>query len=402
MDDSGVMAGFTALASALVHSVWQDALLGVTAAFVMRAGRRASAAWRHNAGMAFLIAMAVVPALQFLQCWQESMNTAGLAPLSRTMPGTGVMANLFGAGSSWAAALVTSWLLGVGMMVARHVSGLRAIGTMVRSAHQPLPARWQRRVDELCRALGIARDVAVRVSSDVLVPCTARLIRPVVWLPVSFVTGVPAPQLEALLAHELAHIARKDWLWHGLQCVIESLLFFHPAVWWLGRRIRQEREHACDDLAARVCGDALPLAEALVALERGRHLTPRLALAAHGGSLVRRIGRLLSEPPVGRSRSRLALAGAMMFVSLLLIAQLGISIGDPPDLIVRASTAGTLATGDFREIRDLRFGMQRFYRATVDEQGRLVESYWQDGRPYPIDSHVRRWIEDPPNVPPAR
>ena len=156
-------------------------------------------------------------------------------------------------------------------MLARHIGGLRAIAAMERGPFEPLPPAWQRRVEELRAALGIARTVAVRLSAEVASPFAARLLRPVIWLPLSMLSRVPAEQVEALLAHELAHIARRDWLWNGVQCVIEALLFYHPAAWWLGRRIRQEREHACDDLAVAACGDAIALAEALAALECERH-----------------------------------------------------------------------------------------------------------------------------------
>jgi hypothetical protein len=239
--------------------------------------------------------------------------------------------------------------------------------------------------------LGIARAVAVRFSDDAIAPCAARLMRPIIWLPASLLTRAPVEQIEALLAHELAHIARKDWLWNGVQCVIESLLFFHPAAWWLGRRIRQEREHACDDLAVAACGDPIALAEALTALERDRHDLPRLVLAAHGGSLMKRVARLLSVSPArGRWRT-LAIAGALAISGSLVMAQLGLA-GGLPDLHVEASTSGPLGRGDYREITANGIDKQRFYRESVDAQGRRTEIYRENGEVRPIDAGVRRWI----------
>ena len=159
----------------------------------------------------------------------------------------------------------------------------------------------------------------MRLAAEIASPFTARLFRPVIWLPLSLLTRLPTDQVEALLAHELAHIQRLDWLWNGLQCVLESLLFFHPGAWWLSRRIRQEREHACDDLAVAACGNAIALAEALAELELHRHHFPRLVLAAHGGSLMKRITRLLAGSTSG-SRWRLPAGIAVLVVSGALLA----------------------------------------------------------------------------------
>jgi beta-lactamase regulating signal transducer with metallopeptidase domain len=391
-----------ALASALLHSLWQVALLAAAAALALRAMARASAAWRHNVAMAFLVAMALVPAVQFLLLWQgPGAQIDNLLPVM-TAPGLDAAANALAQDSAPVRAVVLmSWLLGVGLMLARHFGGLRAIAAMERGPFQLLPPRWRQRADEMRRALGIARAVAVRLSDEVLAPCAARLLRPVIWLPLSLLTRMPAEQLEALLAHELAHVARRDWLWNGVQCVIESLLFFHPAMWWLGRRIRQEREHACDDLAVAACGDAIALAEALAALERQRHSSPRLVLAAHGGSLMQRITRLLSGPPSRGRRGALAVLGALTVAGALLIAQIGIA-GRLPDLEVESSTAGALAPGDYRQITANGADRLRFYRESIDAQGRRSEVYREDGQIRPIDAGVRRWLADVArqNVPP--
>jgi beta-lactamase regulating signal transducer with metallopeptidase domain len=399
-----------ALASALLHSLWQVALLAMAAALALRAMAAARAASRHNVAMAFLVAMVLVPALQFLRFWQQTgmeMND-GLLP-AMTATRLGAEAKIFVQHSSpLAAVLVLLWLSGVGLMLVRHVAALRALTAIERGPYELLPQPWRRRVDEIKGALGIARAVAVRLSDDVLTPFAARLLRPAIWLPLSLLTRTPAEQLEALLAHELAHIARRDWLWNGVQCVVETLLFFHPAMWWLGRRVRQEREHACDDLAVAACGDAIALAEALAALERQRHSSPRLVLAAHGGSLMQRITRLLSGPPSRGRWGALAVLGALAVSGLLLITQVGLAGGRFPDLEVSASTAGPLGPGDYREIKAGGLDKQRFYRESLDARGRRTEMYEEDGKARPIDAGVRHWIAEvgrlsvtpPPEAPP--
>ncbi len=389
-----------ALASTLLHSLWQVTLLAGVAALALRALSQASAAWRHALALVLLLAMVLVPAAQFLGLWELpalQLTEGLLTSLAAPAPGT-VSGVLLPGASPLAAAMVLAWLAGVGLMLLRHAGGLRAVAALERGRFLPLPPHWQLRADELRRAMGLARDVAVRLSDDVLSPCAARLLRPVVWLPLSLLTRAPAGQLEALLAHELAHVARRDWLWNGLQCVVESLLFFHPAAWWLGRRVRQEREQACDDLAVAACGDALALAEALSALERERHAAPRLVLAAHEGSLVRRVRRLLCRPPSQGRRGALALLGAITVAAALPLAQLGLTGCHPPERHVQASTAGALGPGDYRQITTNGPDGQRFYRASVDAQGRLSEVYREDGQDRPIDAGVRRWIAA--NTPP--
>lgn len=287
------------LATALLHALWQCALLAAVAAMSLQLLHRHSAALRHSVGMGFLLAMAGAPAWTFLQSFHTPMLEAhsSMAPMG-TAPDVGAAAGVFlPSADGWGALLCALWLAGVTFMLLRHLGGLWWIRSLERRAWQRLPSDWQERFDALQGAMGVTRTVLVRVADAVVAPFTARLVRPVIWVPMSLLTQLPREQVEALLAHELAHIHRLDWLWNGLQCAIEALLFFHPGMWWLSRRIRAEREHACDTLAANACGNAVSLAEALAALARERHPGPHLLLAANGGSLMSRIEHLLIETP---------------------------------------------------------------------------------------------------------
>ncbi len=147
-----------------------------------------------------------------------------------------------------------------------------------------------------------ARGGTVRVLITVVVAGLSERgrgwIRPALLLPAATLAGLTPQQLEAVLAHELAHILRYDYVVNMLQTVVETLLFYHPAVWWASGRMRQERELCCDDLAVSACGDALCYARALTRLERLRVGAPAhagLALGSTGGSLLYRIRRIMGE-----------------------------------------------------------------------------------------------------------
>ena len=341
------------LATALLHSLWQCTLLALVAAIALAALSQRNAATRHTVAMGILTAMVLVPIATVVRLLREptTSQASGWLP-ALTPPELDAATGQFVQQSDpVAAVLALLWLCGVGVMLLRRFGGWRMLAALDRQQCIALPAEWQQRFDTLRAAMGVTRRVAVRLSNDVVGPFTARLLRPVIWLPLSLLVQLPREQVEALLAHELAHIARMDWLWNGLQCVLESLLFFHPAAWWLGRRIRQEREHACDDRAVAVCGDAIALAEALEQLERHRHLTPRLVLAAQGGSLMKRITRLLAAPPA-RARWGAAIGtGALVVSGVLLFTQVGVAHHGRNGIHITSTTNGKLAPGDSRNHR---------------------------------------------------
>jgi TonB family protein len=163
-------------------------------------------------------------------------------------------------------------------------------------------------------------------------------LKPVVLVPAAALLALPPEAVEALLIHELAHVRRRDFLANLIQSLAEALLFYHPAVWWLSRRIRQEREHCCDDAAVQACGDPILYASALLGLEELRspsHLIPDLAPAASGGKLMSRIQRILRS----RSTSAPIAPLAALLPALLLAVGLGLSRLSATDAPKPSSTA---------------------------------------------------------------
>ncbi|MGK5026564.1 M56 family metallopeptidase [Janthinobacterium sp. RB2R34] len=303
-----------ALGWTLLHFLWQGLLIAGATALVLAVLRNARPEARYAVGCGALLACLAWPAagLYLRLAGSDSamdMYAGGLLPAALLAP------NSLPDMSTLLRAVVGVWALCAALLAARMALGMLWIQ---RSTSQPVGrnAHWQARLSDLALDAGITRPVRLRVVRDIASPLAAGIWRPVVLLPASLVTGMPPELIEALLAHELAHVRRHDYLINLLQNVIESLLFFHPAVWWISRGVRTEREHIADDFAARQLGEPRRLALALSELERLQFSTHHLAIAANGGVLMSRITRLLRPAPQALNWKAavllLALAGACL------------------------------------------------------------------------------------------
>ncbi|HET6879262.1 MAG TPA: M56 family metallopeptidase, partial [Pirellulales bacterium] len=191
-------------------------------------------------------------------------------------------------------AMVAAWGTGVVFLSCRMLGGYLVARRLAHRSVEPLDEEWHGRFRQLANRLGLHLPIEIWQSAYVEAPIVIGCFRPVVLVPIGIASGLSIAQMEAILAHELAHIRRYDFLLNAVQCLIETLLFYHPCAWWISSRIRAERENCCDDLAVIACGDALVYARALSRLEDLRN-PARLALALTGGGLVRRIRRIIGQ-----------------------------------------------------------------------------------------------------------
>ena len=324
----------------LLHSLWQGALIGLVFLVLRDALRRQSANMRYLAGCACLALLAAAPVLTlFLGLAAVSTGGAGndgmavaTGLLAAGPRPAGLGTPFYGDGNVWrlaggsdfltrlAPALVLGWLLGVMFFSARLTRSCWSVRGIRTRDNEPVDAVWLETLDELRRRLGVSRPVRLLKSALVEVPTVIGWFRPVILLPAATLSGLTPGQLEAILAHELAHVRRLDYLVNAFQCLVETLMFYHPVAWWISRCIREERENCCDDLVIEVCGDRLGYARALATLEGLRAELPDLAFAASGGSLLGRIRRLVG---VGKERGgttvREAAGLALLGVGLVLI-----------------------------------------------------------------------------------
>ncbi len=192
-------------------------------------------------------------------------------------------------------AIVGLWIAGAGVLSLRLLGGWILSRRWVRRDTRPLVGHWIDRLDRLKERMGIRRIVIFLESSRVEVPMVVGWLRPAILVPVAALSGLTAPELEAILAHELAHIRRHDYFVNVIQCVVETLVFYHPATWWISRVIRHERELCCDDIAVAACRDRMTYARALAAMEGLRVPAFSPSPAANGGILLARVRRIL-EP----------------------------------------------------------------------------------------------------------
>ena len=213
---------------------------------------------------------------------------------------------------------VEAWFLGVLLLSLRTAGGLLLMERMRRREVEPVTRQLYEKYLALQRKMGLERVVRYCQCVQLDAPAVLGWFRPVVLMPARALTGLSEEQLAMIIAHELAHIRRLDCFVNLFQIGAETLLFYHPAVWWVSQRIRTEREHCCDDEAVRICGDAVNYARALTAMEEWR-TAPSLAMAANRSPLSERVVRLLGlDGAAGRFRvAGLAvgvacLAGAML------------------------------------------------------------------------------------------
>ena len=217
--------------------------------------------------------------------------------------------------------LVRLWMIGVVMFSLRSAGGFLLVQRVRKVANIPATGELLQLCLRVQSQMGIERAIRFCHSTALQVPAVIGGIRPIVLLPVTALTGLSALQIEAIVAHELAHIRRFDYFVNLFQVFAETALFYHPAVWWVSRTIRAERENCCDDTAVSLCGNRLEYIRALTHLESLR-ITPQFAMAANGSPLKARVRRLLgmAEEREGIRNESSVLLGAVVVAGCALIA----------------------------------------------------------------------------------
>lgn len=303
---------------ALMHFLWQGAL--VTAILAMARSCARKPGTRYALACIALAVMVVAPFVTIALARSASIAPAGAAAAVPDQAAPAAFQMHFPAPAWWQRIcpwLVAGWFIGVIAFSIRLIGGWYVATRLRFTAASSAPPEWRQILERLAGRIGVTRPVRLLASAATEVPAVVGWLRPAILVPATAFAGIPAGYLEALLAHELAHIRRHDFLVNMLQKMAEALLFYHPAVWWVSQQIRIERELCCDDLAVATSGDVLAYARALTQLESLRPAHAGLAVAANGASLANRIRRLLTPP--GRHSHALPGMGAASLASLFIL-----------------------------------------------------------------------------------
>lgn len=377
---------------ALVHSVWQGALLAAVLGVVLLATRSA----RVRYAMACTSMLGMVAAF-LVTLWLVGVEGAGAGRGGlRAFPAHAM--GLAGGGSGGPspnfAAMVPYlplvWMAGASLFYLWCLGGWLSLRRLRRTGVSRAVGHWQTVLDRLREQLGVTRAVVLVESMMADAPVVLGHWRPMILMPLGMLAGLPVQQVEAILLHELAHIRRCDYLVNLLQRVVEGLFFYHPAVWWISHVVKRERENCCDDAAVAASGDRYEYARALAELEQIRHRRPEPAMAATGGSLMNRIRRLLAPKPVTGFH-------APLFAGLLLVAVAMVLAAYQSDTSKPVSPYTKWLNEDVVYIiaAEERVAFERL--KSDAERDKFIEQFWQRRGPTPVmtvnevkEEHYRR------------
>lgn len=326
-----------ALGWTILHSLWQGALVALALSALLILLNRHSAQVRYFVSVTALFTTLGLAVFTFFSLYnQPASGSAAAFPavtfgaethsvLTPAAPAAGWFNMLPFAGffetyfEKHLPLIVTFWFLGLLVMALKMLGSLAYVQRLKNYQTRPLAPKWQQKLAGLQQQLAFTKPVKLLESVRVKVPVAIGYLKPVILMPIGAVNGLSEKQVEAILAHELAHIYRHDYLFNLVQTVVETIFFYHPALWWIGNNVRAERENCCDDIALNLCGDSVAFANALAELEEMTYVqNPALALAFNGrnGSLLGRIKRLVNQPRRRASFSEGFIAACFLMVSI--------------------------------------------------------------------------------------
>ena len=300
-----------ALGWTVIHSIWQGIALAALMALILAILKKQRAKIRYWISMSALFLTLISAIVTFLFSLEKPSDKTVFeiknSPILRGLLGTqtvdnqGVMHTIFNFFNQNVSIIVLIWLVGILFFTVRMMGGLVYLQILKKRHRTPLSIEWQSRLNLFKNRLRIRPNVGLFESALVTVPMTIGWLKPLILLPIGVVNNLSTKEIEAILAHELAHIAGRDFLLNIFQTIIEILFYYHPAVWWISANVRNERENRCDDVAVQLTGSPLTYAKALLAVQELQHNNARtygLAMTFAGknkGMLLNRIERVLNH-----------------------------------------------------------------------------------------------------------
>ncbi|MFC5627143.1 M56 family metallopeptidase [Algoriphagus winogradskyi] len=295
----------------LVHSLWQLVLIGAGLWLLLKLFRKKSPAFKYTMGLAAL-GLTVVAALGTFIYEISSFTPTPLfdrmaliagAPQAMQSSSTFGIDAVIAMSVNWIELqlplLVNFWFVGALLFLFRLFSSLSEVRTLRKSSSKPQDFQLEKMLYRLMGKMDVSKNVEIRLTSSGVSPITFGFLKPIILIPAGLIFQLTPVQLEAIIAHELAHVKRNDYLINLIQSALEVMFFYHPCYWWMNQTVKELRENAADDLAVKIGVTPKELAYSLAeVLNFAKQNPPELALAAgkRRNPTLQRIKRILGHP----------------------------------------------------------------------------------------------------------
>ena len=300
-----------ALSRTLLHSLWQGLLMAVIAGIILFVTKKSTAALRYNLLTGLFLLFVITVGATFFREWNTTGNAASpvfikaetvnsstsTTATGGIVTGAGYIETLLNYLDEHAPLIVSIWMLFVLVHFIKLLSGLHYIHRIRHKHVFEATDEWKLRLENLKDALGIHQKILLLQSGIVKVPAVVGITKPLILVPLSLLSNLPASYVESILLHELAHIRRKDFGVNLLQSAMEMIFFFNPALLWISSCMREEREACCDDIVLAQGGDKKSYLEALIYFQDQHTTAAPYAMALQGNKnyLLTRVKRMLTH-----------------------------------------------------------------------------------------------------------
>ncbi|MBL0235222.1 MAG: M56 family metallopeptidase [Saprospiraceae bacterium] len=312
-----------ALAWMVIHSLWQATLIALIVGIFMIINNKKSPQFRYALGNVGLLLIIISSITTFLYYYYQSVGNPNVSYIPNTFdvqtkaqltitPEQASLSisnvdesNLFNKTAlinyfnQNIYTIVLIWLFGMVLFLMRLLGGISYVYYLKHRLNFPVDEYWSQLLNSIKTKLNFSKNIEFVESALVRSPMVIGHLKPIILFPIGSINKLEVNEVEAILAHEIAHILRNDYLINILQTILEAIFYFHPAVWWLSSQVRIERENCCDDVAVKICGNSLTYAKSLVRVQEMTYIqNPQIAMSAGGQKrslLFQRVQRILNH-----------------------------------------------------------------------------------------------------------
>lgn len=332
-----------ALGWSLFHTLWQGIILAVFIGVILHLLRHKSSQIRYFISVSTIFIIVGLSVYHFIHHFDNSFITAddyseqiGITTISESQfvdlsdlnahnkkqISLNLVVSKVQKISKYFPVIVKFWLIGILFFLVKFIVGYFYTQRLRTHGIWTLSENWIQKFEKIKSNLKISKKIQYLESQLVRIPMVVGYFKPVILIPTEMLTGIPTEQIESIIAHELAHIKRNDYIINVLLSIIETVFFFHPAVWYLSNKIRDERENCCDDIALSVINDSLAYAKALVSIQEltlNKHYSA-VAFSGRKKHLLNRIKRMIMKPKSKSNRTDKIIASLVILSAIMTLS----------------------------------------------------------------------------------